>query len=118
MIQRLFSPDQGGPRYIVFDYDKESKTLGNSDNGLKLYPIPFAAAENVPWKGMSFSTNIGSVQSLIASLKSLQEQLNKLNAWSFSSANWNKDWNGKDAYRQKNIKKQYLGLIEEIRNVF
>jgi hypothetical protein len=63
-------------------------------------------------------TNVGSVNSLNQGLKSLSDRLGKLSSWSFSSANWNKNWNGKDAYRQRNIKKQYLGLIEEIENIF
>lgn len=128
-----FGPEQGGlssiydkeivfskpgrAKYLVFKYNKNDKILSNSDNGIKLYPIPFAAAQNVAWKGMSLSTNIGSVSSLNQSLKSLSDQLGKLNAWSFSSANWNKKWSGKDVYRQRNIKKQYVGLIEEIKNI-
>ncbi|MBO9617206.1 MAG: hypothetical protein J7619_31260 [Dyadobacter sp.] len=81
-------------------------------------PIPFSAAENVAWKGMSFSTNVGSISSLNESLKSLSDQLGQLNAWSFSSAGWDTSWSGTDAYRQRNIRKQYLGIIEEIRNMF
>lgn len=109
----------GRANYLVFEYSKEGRILSNSDNGIKLYPIPFSAAQNVSaWKGMSFSTNIGSVKSLNDRLKSLSDDLGKLNAWSFSSANWNKSWKGKDVYRQRNIKKQYIGLIEEIGNVF
>ena len=49
---------------------------------------------------------------------SISDQLSRLNAWSFSSANWDKSWSGADAYRQRNIKKQYVGLIDEIRNIF
>lgn len=128
-----FGPEQGGlssiydneiifskpgrAKYLVFKYNKKEKILINSDNGIKLYPIPFSAAQNVAWKGMSLSTNIGSVNSLNQRLKSLSDQLGKLNAWSFSSANWNKNWSGRNAYRQRNIKKQYIGLIEEIKNV-
>lgn len=130
-----FGPEQGGlssvynneivfskpgrAKYLVFNYNKEDKILCNSDNGIKLHPIPFSAAQNISvWKGMSFSTNIGSANSLNQGLKSLSDRLGKLNSWSFSSANWNKNWNGKDAYRQRNIKKQYIGLIEEVENVF
>nr|WP_199081063.1 hypothetical protein [Pedobacter sp. ASV19] len=131
----IFGPEQGGlssvynkeivfskpgrANYLVFEYSKDERILINSTNGIKLYPIPFSAAQNVSaWKGMSFSTNIGSVKSLNERLKSLSEDLGKLNAWSFSSANWNKSWKGKDVYRQRNIKKQYIGLVEEIGNVF
>ncbi len=108
----------GRTKYLEFQYDKSTKILSNSDNGIRLYPIPFSAAENVAWKGMSCSTNVGSIDGLNQGLRSLSEQLGRLNAWSFSSTNWDKDWTGKDAYRQRNIKKQYLGLIEEIRNIF
>lgn len=108
----------GRARYLEFEYDKENKLLSSNAHGIKLYPIPFSAAENVAWKGMSFSTNVGAINSLNESLKSLSDQLSRLNAWSFSSANWDKSWSGADAYRQRNIKKQYVGLIDEIRNIF
>jgi len=129
-----FGPEQGGlssiynkeivfskpgrAKYLVFECSKEERILSNSDNEIKLYPIPFSAAQNVSaWKGMSFSTNIGSFKSLNERLKSLSDDLGKLNAWSFSSANWNKSWKGTDVYRQQNIKKQYIGLIDENENV-
>lgn len=108
----------GRARYLEFEYDKEKKILSSNAHGIKLYPIPFSAAENVAWKGMSFSTNVGAISSLNESLRSLSEQLSRLNAWSFSSANWDKSWNGAEAYRQRNIRKQYVGLIDEIRDVF
>ncbi|ACT92080.1 hypothetical protein [Dyadobacter fermentans] len=108
----------GRAKYLEFQYDQDKKLLRNADNGVKLYPIPFSAAGSVSWKGMSFSTNVGAITALNKSLQSLNEQLSRLNAWSFSSANWDRNWNGKDAYRQRNIKKQYIGLIDEIRNVF
>ena len=108
----------GRAKYLEFEYDKDQKLLTNNDHGIKLYPIPFSAAENVAWKGMSFSTNVGSINSLNESLKSLSDQLGQLNAWSFSSAGWDTSWSGTDAYRQRNIRKQYLGIIEEIRNMF
>ncbi|MBL0685346.1 hypothetical protein [Aquimarina mytili] len=107
----------GRIKYISFEYDVEEKILF-SDNDIKLYPIPFSASENVPWKGMSVSTNIKSMSGFNKNLKVLNEQLDKLKAWTFSSDNWDKNWSGKDAYQQKNIKKQYVGLIEEPKNVF
>ncbi|MGJ1436212.1 hypothetical protein [Sphingobacterium siyangense] len=78
-----------------------------------------SAAENVSaWKGMSLSTNLGSIKGLNLALTSLNDQLSKLQAWSFSSMNWSKQWNGKKLYRQHRIKKQYLGIIDEIKNIF
>jgi len=128
-----FGPEQGGlssaysseivftkpgrTKYFKFEFDKESKVLSNSDHGIKLYPIPFSAAADIQWKGMSVSTNIGSVTDFNDSLEQLNKQLNRLDAWSFSSSNWDEDWNGENAYRQKNIIKQFVGLIGEISNI-
>src|SRR3546814_5934298 len=64
-----FGPEQGGlssiynnevvfskpgrAKYLVFMYNKDDKTLSNGDSGIKLYPIPFSAAQNVSaWKGI------------------------------------------------------------------
>lgn len=107
----------GRAKYIPFTYNQEQKILINSDYHINLYPIPFSAANNVEWKGMSLSTNIGSINSFKNSLKSLNDDLDKLKAWSFSSANWDENWKGTDAYSQRKIKKQYIGLIDEIKNI-
>ncbi|WP_333863729.1 hypothetical protein [Sphingobacterium sp.] len=109
----------GRAKYLVFSYDKNARELFHKDHHIKLYPIPFAAAENVSaWKGMSLSTNIGSMKGLSAALTSLNSQLEKLRAWSFSSMNWSKKWDGKKLYRQHRIKNQYMGIIDEIENIF
>ncbi|WP_343566903.1 hypothetical protein [Sphingobacterium sp.] len=109
----------GRTKYLVFSYDKSARELFHQDHQIKLYPIPFSAAENVSaWKGMSLSTNLGSIKGLNLALTSLNDQLSKLQAWSFSSMNWSKQWNGKKLYRQHRIKKQYLGIIDEIKNIF
>lgn len=129
-----FGPEQGGlssiydkevvfskpgrAKYLIFNYKKEEKILFNKENGIKLHPIPFAAARNVDWKGMSFSTNIGAVGSLNKRLDTLSDQLGELKAWSFGNEYWDKSWNGMEAYRQQYIKKQYIGLIDEIEHVF
>lgn len=128
-----FGPEQGGlssiysseivfskpgrAKYLTFDFDKNDKVLKNADLGVTLFPIPYAAAKGINWKGMSLSTNIGAVTEFNNSLKQFNDQLSRLNAWSFSSANWDVDWSGEDAYRQKRIIKQYVGLIDEIPNI-
>jgi hypothetical protein len=128
-----FGPEQGGlsstytseivftkpgrAKYLTFDYDENSKVLKNADHGITLYPIPYSAAKDINWKGMSLSTNIGSVTQFNDALKQLNEQLNRLDAWSFSSSNWDVNWNGEHAYIQKRIIKQYVGLIGEISNI-
>lgn len=130
----VFGPKQGGlssiytseivfskpgrAKYLTFDYDENSKVLKNADLGVTLYPIPYSAAKDINWKGMSLSTNIGSVTQFNDALKQLNEQLNRLDAWSYSSSNWDVDWNGEDAYIQKRVLKQYVGLIDEISNIF
>lgn len=109
----------GRTKYLIFSYDKSARELFHQDHHIKLYPIPFSAAENVSaWKGMSLSTNVGSIRSLNSALASLNDQLEKLRAWTFSSMSWSKKWNGTKLYRQHRIKKQYLGIIDEIENIF
>ncbi|WP_313154142.1 hypothetical protein [Sphingobacterium multivorum] len=109
----------GRTKYLVFSYDKSARELYHQDHQIKLYPVPFSAADNVSaWKGMSLSTNVGSIKGLNLALTSLNDQLEKLQAWSFSSMNWSKKWNGKKLYRQHRIKRQYIGIIDEIKNIF
>jgi len=131
---QVFGPEKGGlssvysteivfskpgrAKFIGFDANKKDKTLTNKDLGISLYPIPFSAAKDIDWKGMSLSTNIGSETKFNRSLEHLNEQLRRLDAWSFSSSNWSVNWSGKDAYKQKQIPKQYVGLIDEIANIF
>lgn len=108
----------GKALYIPLTYDKKQKVLTYPAYGLKLYPIPFDAANNVSaWKGMSLSTNIGSIKSFNNSLELLNAELNKLKAWTYSSENWDKSWDGSKPYIQSQIKKQYIGLIKEIQNI-
>jgi hypothetical protein len=105
-------------KFISFIPDKKNGTLNSDDGHIVLYPIPFNAAKGIEWKGMSSSTNIGADQDLKDSLNKLQRGLEKLNAWTYSSQNWPIDWNTDSAYQQKSVKKQYLGLIDEIPNIF
>jgi hypothetical protein len=128
-----FGPEQGGlsaiydheaiftkpgrAKYIKFTCDNDNKVLKHEDLNIVLYPIPFSAAENVNWKGMSASSNVASVSGLNQSLASLNKQLNELNAWTFSSDRWNTGWNGETYYIQKQVKKHYVGLIDEIKTV-
>ncbi|NOU51960.1 hypothetical protein HG263_15615 [Pseudoalteromonas sp. JBTF-M23] len=128
----IFGPEQGGLssiydnevvfskpnekiKYLSFDYDKTLKVLSAQDGKVTCYPIPFSAAEgDIEWKGMSVSSNVSSQKGLLKNLTDLQESLNGLNAWSFSSSNWPTDWTPNKPYNQQDIPKHYIGLIDEI----
>jgi len=128
----IFGPEQGGLssiydnevvfskpnekiKYLSFSCDKTRKVLTAQDGKVTCYPIPFSAAEgNIEWKGMSVSNNVSSHKGLLNNLTYLQESLNGLNAWSFSSSNWSSDWTPNKPYNQQDIPKHYIGLIKDI----
>ncbi|ALU43571.1 hypothetical protein [Pseudoalteromonas rubra] len=90
------------------------------DSTIKVYPIPFSAAQGagVDWKGMSVSTNLSANMGLKNQLELVQAQLSGLKAWSLSSDTWQSDWSGSDVYHQREIPTQYIGLIAEQGNIF
>jgi hypothetical protein len=97
---------------VEFTPNAESKTL--EARGLKLYPIPFSAAEGISdWKGQSFSTNVASQTDLRSALKGVESQLKARNAWSFSDDGWPRGWDVTEPYRVANIPMQYMGLLDE-----
>jgi hypothetical protein len=97
---------------VEFTPNATSKTL--EARGLKLYPIPFSAAQGVSdWKGQSFSTNVASMTDLRSSLEQLASGLKRSNAWGFSSDGWPEGWDITDYYHDADIPKQYMGLLEE-----
>jgi hypothetical protein len=99
------------PPVIVFTPNATDKVLENKEKGIRLYPIPFSAADGVEWKGQSFSTSVGSdVKSRIDKMIS---DLQKLHAWSFSSDDWKSTWKGTDYYSYKSVRKYFLGLRDE-----
>jgi hypothetical protein len=98
---------------IEFTPNPDEKVLENKERGIKLYPIPFSAAQGITWQGQSFSTNLASMGDLKAQLDQLQEQLTKLPAWSLTSDDWDEDSLGDKYYSSTRIRKQYLGLVDE-----
>tara|TARA_B100001057_G_scaffold444698_1_gene481862 strand:- start:565 stop:2811 length:2247 start_codon:yes stop_codon:yes gene_type:complete len=115
--EAVFSKSGGLIKAMNFIPDRESKTLRSKDGKTTLYPIRFNAAKGVnDWKGMSSSTNIGADQNLKESLQHLENGLREFSAWTFSNEHWPNNWNDKKAYHLTDIKKQYIGLIEEPQN--
>lgn len=101
--------------YISFNINTQEGTISSvfEKKLINLYPIPFEAADGVKWKGMSFSTNITSGGKLVGELQELSNKLGKQSTWFFPSNKW-KDWHIEKYYTQNGIKKQYIGLIDEI----
>jgi hypothetical protein len=95
--------------------------LENKAAGLKLYPIPFTAADGIAWKGQSLSTNLAAMGALQNQLATVGKDLKGRKSWTFSSEAWERDypgWKGNTHYATKLIKPQYIGLIAERRNIF
>jgi hypothetical protein len=86
---------------------------GRAAGAVKLYPIPFSAAENISWLGQSFSTGIASLADLKTALEQTERDLKKFKAWSFSSDAWHADWNVSDYYGDARVPMQYIGLLQE-----
>lgn len=105
---------------LKLEVDKAKRVLKKGD--ITFYPIPFEAAKNIPdssWKGQSISTNVASIKNIDNHIANAIEAMKDLNVYSFSSSNWNPDWNPEKNYSTKAIKKQYLGLVNgENLNIF
>ncbi|OXA90024.1 hypothetical protein [Flavobacterium hercynium] len=98
--------------------DKEKRVLKKGD--VILYPIRFDAAKDIPssWVGQSISTNVGAIKNINQHLDNAIKAMKDLNVYSFSSSNWKPDWKPEDYYSFSAIKKQYIGIVEELHNVF
>lgn len=107
---------KNGTTALKLQADMEKKMLKNGS--FKLYPIPFRAAQGISWKGQSLSTNIGSIKHLNQRLSEVNKELEKMNAYSFSSNNWNSKWTPETNYHINSIKTQYVGIIEAVKSVF
>jgi hypothetical protein len=107
---------RNGKTALKMEVDMERKMLKNGD--YLLYPIPFRGAASIQWKGQSLSTNIGSIKNLNQRLTEVNEELEKLNVYSFSSNNWKSDWEPDSVYRINSIKTQYVGIIDPVKSVF
>lgn len=103
---------------LEFEPDSTNNILKNTDAKIKAYPIPFAAAKGISWKGESISRNIASFEDLNDKLLHFHDLLKDLSAWTFSSSSWDQDWTGSTSYALEKIKTQYVGIVPESGNIF
>ncbi|WP_431889341.1 hypothetical protein PJ912_27750 [Pectobacterium colocasium] len=107
---------KGGVSAMRFQINADEKVLENSY--AKLIPLPFTAADNVRWRGQGFSTNLSAISTVNEHLDKIIKELGELNVCTFSSEGWDKDWNYTKSYNLRALKTQYVGLVEEVKNVF
>ncbi|MFH7015704.1 hypothetical protein [Flavobacterium sp. FlaQc-47] len=100
------------------EVDAVNRVLKKGD--LILYPVKFNAAKDISssWEGQSISTNVASIKNINEHLEHASKAMKDLNVYSFSSSNWKTNWKPEDYYSINSIKKQYIGIVEELRNVF
>lgn len=101
-----------------FEVDMEKRVLKKGD--IVLYPVKFSAAKDISstWEGQSISTNIASIKNINEHLDNAVKKMKDLNVYSFSSSSWQPDWTPEDYYSINSIKKQYIGIVDELHNVF
>lgn len=100
------------------EVDKVNRVLKKGD--MILYPVKFDAAKDISssWQGQSISTNVASIKNIDQHLEHAIKAMKDLNVYSFSSSNWKPNWKPEDYYSINSIKKQYIGIVEELHNVF
>jgi len=100
--------------------DSGKKVLTNLEGkGLTLTPIPFSAAKGITWKGSLMSTGIGACTGLKEQLENLQKRLSNRQSWTLSSEHWeNISWEEGNCYSMKNLRTSYIGLVEEVGDIF
>ncbi|WP_394773115.1 hypothetical protein [Flavobacterium sp.] len=103
---------------VKLEVDKEKRVLKKGD--LVLYPVKFDAAKDISssWEGQSISTNVASIKNINQHLEHAAKAMKDLNVYSFSSSSWKPSWKPEDYYSINSIKKQYIGIVEELHNVF
>jgi hypothetical protein len=121
----LNSIDKDGAKFSRIASSALSLSADESNMVLKsgnivLYPIGFSAAKdtNVDWKGQNISTNVRAIRSINDHLDAVLTEMEGLNMYSFSDENWDLDWKPASYYSINTIKKQYIGLVDELHNVF
>jgi len=128
-VKNVFTPKYGRFNYpntqlsldiqpIELEVDASGSYLENKDKDkkIKLYPIPFSAAQGLDtWKGQSFSTNVAADEGLNSRLKELVDELEnpKVASWSYSSDSLPDDWTGDTPYSPTGLRKQYFGKTKE-----
>lgn len=103
---------------LKLEVDAEKRVLKKGD--LVFYPVKFDAAKDISssWEGQSISTNVASIKNINEHLDQAAKAMKDLNVYSFSSSNWKTNWKPEDYYSINSIKKQYIGIVEELHNVF
>ena len=107
-----FQPNAEGG---FLEYKKQPNSFAWSEKTLRLFPVPFSAADGISWKGQSFSTNVAADETLNAKLQSLAEELvnPQVMACSYSATALPDGWTGTDPYERASLHRQYFGLIRE-----
>jgi hypothetical protein len=99
---------------IEFKFIENGNYLENTDQKIKLYPIPLSAASNINWTGQSFSTNVKADAVLHQRLEEIVKDLESSKVeWSWSSETLKSDWNAEDPYFREALHKQYFGLAKD-----
>lgn len=103
---------------VKLEVDAAKRVLKKGD--LVLYPVKFDAAKDISssWEGQSVSTNVASIKNINEHLDHASKAMKDLNVYSFSSSSWKPNWKPEDYYSINSIKKQYIGIVEELHNVF
>jgi len=78
---------------------------------IRMYPVPFSAANGIEWRGQAFSTNVAADNGLRSQLSQIKDNLGELPAWSFSSEAWSPAWTGGRGYSTRGVRKRYVGLV-------
>ncbi|HSI78694.1 MAG TPA: hypothetical protein VK957_22560 [Lunatimonas sp.] len=100
------------------EVDATKRILKKGD--MILYPVQFDAAKDISssWQGQSISTNVASIKNINEHLDNAVKGMKDLNVYSFSSSNWKPNWKPENYYSINSIRKQYIGIVEELHNVF
>jgi len=80
-----------------------------------LTPIPFSAAKGVDWRFGAVTTGTGDLQS---QLDDLRKKLKARPQWSLDSDHWTDTTWSDNMYSIRTIKPSYIGITEEVTNIF
>lgn len=80
-----------------------------------LIPIPFSAANGVDWRFGATTTGTGNLQS---QLDKLRDDLKNRPQWSLDSDHWKGFTWSDNAFSLREIKPSYIGITEEVKNIF
>lgn len=112
-----YNTQYGYFRPFTFSVDEKDQCLkADVDGHMKLYPIPFAAAKGIDWKGGALgSASLSSFEGLMKEISNIDAEFKQLKAWSFDSSDgFDKQW-GKRGLSDLGLDKklQYVGLLPE-----